>query len=55
VEAGTARLVGADTEGIVRNLSALLTDTKARSAMSRSLNPYGDGQAARRIAEALVG
>ncbi len=53
VEAGTVRLVGTDAEVIVREASRLLDDPVAYLTMSRAHNPYGDGQAARRIVTAL--
>ena len=49
IEAGVARLVGADRQRIVENLEELLTDKKAYTAMTVSKNPYGDGHAAERI------
>jgi UDP-N-acetylglucosamine 2-epimerase (non-hydrolysing) len=49
VEAGTARLVGNDRDRIVHEVSRLLTDSAAYSAMTRAHNPYGDGRAAARI------
>jgi UDP-N-acetylglucosamine 2-epimerase len=55
VEAGVAKLVGTDTETIVAESRVLLTDEAARSRMSRSANPYGDGRAAERIRQALEG
>ncbi len=51
--AGTVRLVGTDEEAIVREASTLLDDAGAYSAMARRHNPYGDGHASRRIADAL--
>lgn len=54
VEAGTVILVGSDGEAIMRETSRLLTDATAYRSMSRAHNPYGDGMAAGRIAEALV-
>jgi UDP-N-acetylglucosamine 2-epimerase (non-hydrolysing) len=53
VEAGTARLVGTCAETIVTELSTLLDDKAAYEAMARAHNPFGDGQAARRIVEIL--
>ena len=53
VAAGTAKLVGTDTDLIVLEASRLLSDPEAYAAQSRAVSPYGDGQAARRIAEAL--
>ena len=49
VEAGTARLVGTDPENIVEEASKLLDDADAYEAMSRAVNPFGDGQASGRI------
>lgn len=49
VDAGNAKLVGTDTEVIVREAQALLTDQNAYEAMSTAKSPYGDGQAAERI------
>lgn len=54
VDAGTVRLVGTDNEHIVAELSRLMTDPEAYRAMSISHNPYGDGQAADRIADHLA-
>jgi len=55
VEAGVARLVGADQERIVAGASELLTSERAYEAMARAVNPYGDGHAAERIAAILAG
>lgn len=49
VDAGTVRLVGTDTARIVSGISDLLEDPVAYEAMARAHNPYGDGNAARRI------
>jgi UDP-N-acetylglucosamine 2-epimerase (non-hydrolysing) len=54
VTAGTVRLVGTCTKRIVDAAQQLLNDPKAYQAMSRAHNPYGDGLAAHRIAEALM-
>jgi UDP-N-acetylglucosamine 2-epimerase (non-hydrolysing) len=53
VDAGTVKLVGTDRERIVREASILLDDPAAYAAMSRAHNPYGDGNASARIADAL--
>ncbi|MBC9030932.1 UDP-N-acetylglucosamine 2-epimerase (non-hydrolyzing) [Sphingomonas sp. JC676] len=50
VAAGTARLVGTDPDRIVSEISMLLDDDAAYSAMARAHNPFGDGQASARIA-----
>ena len=49
VEAGTARLVGAEAQSIVQHTSRLLDDSAAYLAMANAVNPYGDGHAAERI------
>lgn len=54
VEAGVARVVGTDTERIVAETLRLLHDPEAHEAMARPVNPYGDGHAAERIADALM-
>ena len=54
VAAGTAKLIGADETRIVSEVSTLLDDSAAYSAMARAHNPYGDGHAAERIAEIVA-
>ncbi len=54
VEAGTVRLAGTDEERILAEAVRLLDDADERLRMSRVHNPYGDGQASRRIADALA-
>ena len=53
VWAGTVRLVGPDAERIVAGVRELLDDPASYRAMAQAVNPYGDGQAGRRIAEIL--
>ena len=53
VTAGTVRLVGTQSRQIVDEVGTLLDDEEAYRAMSRAHNPYGDGQACRRIVESL--
>ena len=53
VDAGTVQLVGTDEDLIVKSVSTLLGDRAAYAAMSRAVNPYGDGRAARRVAGAI--
>ena len=52
VETGTVKLVGTDANLIVQEATKLLTDPTAHAAMAEAQNPYGDGKAAMRIAEA---
>lgn len=51
---GTVHLVGTDYDRIVTEVSTLLDDTAAYEKMSHAVNPYGDGQACRRIAAVLA-
>lgn len=53
VDAGTVKLVGTDHAAIAREANRLLDDPAAYEAMARAHNPYGDGQAARRICDIL--
>jgi UDP-N-acetylglucosamine 2-epimerase (non-hydrolysing) len=53
VEAGTLKLVGTDTNAIVREAKRLLDDPAAHAKMANAANPFGDGHAAERIIEAL--
>ena len=54
VDAGTVKLVGTDVELIVREINKLLDDDVAYEQMSLAHNPYGDGQAAGRIRDAVL-
>ena len=54
VTAGTVRLIGTDEEVVVTEVTRLLTDEAAYSAMSQAVNPYGDGRAAERTVSAIA-
>jgi UDP-N-acetylglucosamine 2-epimerase (non-hydrolysing) len=54
VEAGTVRLVGTETENIVKAVAELLESAENYQAMSRAVNPYGDGNASQRIVQKLL-
>jgi len=54
VEAGTVKLVGTDVDRIVSEANELLKNPDAYCKMSKSINPYGDGVASRRIADAIL-
>lgn len=54
IEAGTVRLAGVDRDEIISLAETLLTDTAAYSSMADAVNPYGDGHASRRIADAIL-
>ena len=53
LEAGTVKLVGTNYDKIVAEVSALLDDQAHYDAMSKAVNPYGDGLACGRIVETL--
>lgn len=53
LEAGTVKLVGTDYDKIVNEVSLLLDDSAYYDAMSKAVNPYGDGLACGRIVETL--
>ena len=55
VAAGTARLVGTESDTIVRECLRLLDDKAAYAEMARAHNPFGDGRSAGRIADLLAG
>ena len=54
VKAGTLVLVGTEEEDVYRHTKQLLTDKKQYDAMSKASNPYGDGYASKRIADAII-
>ena len=54
IGAGTLKLVGTDEELIYEETKKLLTNQVAYDSMSRASNPYGDGHASERIADAIV-
>ena len=53
LESGTVHLVGTDYDKIMNEVSTLLEDAEAYAKMSQAVNPYGDGVACGRIANAL--
>lgn len=54
VAAGTVKIAGTDTEEIFRLASELLDSPEAYRAMAHAVNPYGDGRACERIADAIL-
>lgn len=54
LQAGTLELVGTGEEEVYARTRALLTDRELYGRMSQSANPYGDGQASQRIAQAIL-
>lgn len=53
LEAGTVKLVGTDYCKIVNEVSLLLDDQTHYDAMSKAVNPYGDGLACNRIVKSI--
>lgn len=53
LKCGTVRLVGTDHDKIIDEVSVLLDDKQAYEAMSKAVNPYGDGYACERIVKIL--
>lgn len=54
VEAGTVKLVGVNEGDIYHAGSLLLSDSTEYEKMAKAVNPYGDGDASRRIVEAIL-
>ena len=55
VDAGTVILAGTETETMASAAERLLDDAAFYDKMAHAVNPYGDGLAAKRIAEIVVG
>lgn len=53
VKAGTVKVVGVDSDEIVRETELLLANRQQYLRMSKSINPYGDGKSSRRILNIL--
>jgi UDP-N-acetylglucosamine 2-epimerase (non-hydrolysing) len=54
IDAGTLKLAGTDEEVIFSLADELLSDDEAHAKMAKASNPYGDGEASRRIVEAIL-
>ena len=54
IAAGTLKLVGTEEETIYQETKKLLCDAQAYAAMHHASNPYGDGHASERIADAII-
>jgi UDP-N-acetylglucosamine 2-epimerase (non-hydrolysing) len=54
IEAGTLELVGTEEDEVYNRTRALLTDSDLYTRMSQAANPYGDGQASKRIVGAIL-
>jgi len=54
LEAGTLKLAGTDENTIFKLANELLSDKDVHDKMSNASNPYGDGEASRRIADEII-
>ncbi len=54
VAAGTVKVVGVNEDVIYNEAKTLLCDSEAYRKMAQATNPYGDGQASRRIVRAIL-
>ena len=54
IDAGTLKLAGTDEETIYKLTKELLTNSNEYDRMSKASNPYGDGKASIRIADAII-
>ncbi|QCQ03513.1 UDP-N-acetylglucosamine 2-epimerase (non-hydrolyzing) [Ligilactobacillus animalis] len=54
IAAGTLKLVGTEYENVKREMTTLLEDETQYQQMAQAKNPYGDGQASRRILDAIA-
>ncbi len=54
VDAGTVRVIGTEKETIIAEAEELLLEGERYHAMAKAVNPYGDGQACRRIVDDLL-
>ncbi len=53
LDAGTVKLVGTDTELIIKEAQELIDNKEAYERMSRASNPYGDGHACQKVVKFL--
>lgn len=54
IKAGTLKLVGTYEEAIYEETKKLLTDMTEYNKMSKATNPYGDGNASKRIVDEII-
>lgn len=53
IDAGTLKLIGTQEDDIFNEANTLLSDQVAHDKMTKASNPYGDGLASKRIADAI--
>lgn len=54
VKSGTVKVIGSNSNDIIQNVSSLLDDISQYNEMSNALNPYGDGNASKKIVSILL-
>ncbi|MCX7754233.1 MAG: UDP-N-acetylglucosamine 2-epimerase (non-hydrolyzing) [Anaerolineales bacterium] len=54
IAAGTVKLVGTETQTILKQARTLLDDPTEHARMAQATNPYGDGKAAGRIVQSIL-
>ena len=54
VQAGTLKLVGTNPRKIINEANYLLNDSIAHAAMAQAVNPFGDGESAKKIVDILL-
>ena len=54
VQAGTLKLVGTISKKIINEANYLLNDSIAHAAMAQAVNPFGDGESAKKIVDILL-
>jgi UDP-N-acetylglucosamine 2-epimerase (non-hydrolysing) len=54
VKAGTLKVIGTERDRIIKEASSLLEDMGIYNYMANAVNPFGDGKASTRIADALL-
>lgn len=54
LDAGTVKLISADCDKIISEVSSLLDNMEYYKKMSRAINPYGDGRACERIVDIMM-
>jgi UDP-N-acetylglucosamine 2-epimerase (non-hydrolysing) len=54
IDAGTVKLVGTNAQIIIDNINLLLNDSSVYKQMSKAINPYGDGDACKRIVNTFI-
>lgn len=55
IETGCAILAGSNADNIFKEVSAILDDPKRHHLMASAKNPYGEGNSAKKIVEAILG